>query len=245
MAGKRGRVSPWSAFVTTALASAVEMVEMVTIVVGVGAIRGWRPTLIGVVAGFAVLAVLALGAGAGLTQIPIDVLRAVVGALLLIFGLQWLVKGVRRVSAKGLAGDDEDEDVQARGDEESGLDWTAFVLSFKGVVLEGLEITFIAVSFGAAADALGYTAAGAGVALVVIGGLGIAFHRIVARVPRSLLILIVGTLLTTFGTFWAAEGLGARWPDGDASILGLLALYVGAAGLYVTLVRRRAPLVTA
>src|SRR5712691_6089954 len=149
--------------VTTFLASAVEAIEMVTIVLGVGATRGWRATIVGAVAGFGVLAVIVVVAGLALSRVPIGPLRLVVGALLLVFGLQWFRKGVIRVAAHGLAGirlAPIDEPPEWSG---QGFDWTAFVLAFKGVVLEGLEVAFIVVSFGANADQL---------PIAVVGGVG-------------------------------------------------------------------------
>src|SRR6266851_1637109 len=205
--------------VTTFLASAVEAIEMVTIVLGVGATRGWRATIVGAVAGFGVL--------------------AVIGALLLVFGLQWFRKGVIRVAAHGLAGfrlAPADEPLEWTG---PGLDWTAFVLAFKAVVLEGLEVAFIVVSFGASTNQLGVAVIGGVAAVVVIGAIGLILQRVVTRIPRSLLQLVVGILLTTFGTFWSLEGLGVEWPAGDGAILGLLALYLVTAGTYITIERRR------
>src|SRR5438105_13155971 len=139
---------------TTFLASAVEAIEMVTIVLGVGATRGWRSTLMGAGAGFALLAVVIAVMGVALSAIPIGPLRVLVGTLLLLFGLQWFRKGIARVAAHGLAG------YRGRevGDEAvptEGIDWVAFVLAFKGVLLEGLEVAFIVVTFGAAAGQLG------------------------------------------------------------------------------------------
>ena len=226
--------------ITTFLASAVEAIEMITIVLGVGATRGWRATLVGAVAGFAVLAVVVVVAGIALSQVPIGPLRLIVGALLLVFGLQWFRKGVMRVAARGLAGigmHPEDEPPEWDG---VGFDWTAFVLAFKAVVLEGLEVAFIVVSFGANAGQMGVAVVGGVSAVVIIGGVGVVLQRLVTRIPRSLLQLVVGILLTTFGTFWSLEGLGIEWPGGDASILGLLVLYVATAGTYITIERRRA-----
>ncbi|HEY8678113.1 MAG TPA: hypothetical protein VIN39_05715 [Candidatus Dormibacteraeota bacterium] len=226
-------------FLTTFLASAVEAIEMVTIVVGVGATRGWRSTLIGAGAGFALLAVVVVVAGAALSAVPIGLLRLVVGALLLVFGLQWFRKGVMRVAARGLAGMKEMEFDQAERWAEKSMDWTAFVLSFKGVMLEGLEVAFIVVSFGANANHLGVAAIGGIAAVVLIGGVGLAIHHVVNRIPRSLLQLVVGVMLTTFGTFWSLEGLGVQWPAGDGAILGLLVLYVLTAAGYIVLERQR------
>ena len=224
--------------ITTFLASAVEAIEMVTIVLGVGATRGWRSTLIGVGAGFAVLAVVVAALGLALSAIPIGPLRLIVGALLLVFGLQWFRKGVRRVAAHGLAGigmHPEDEPPEWSG---VGFDWTAFVLSFKGVVLEGLEVAFIVVSFGANANQLGAAVVGGVGAVVIIGAIAVALQRVVTRIPRSFLQLVVGILLTTFGTFWALEGLGIDWPGSDGAIIGLLVLYGLTAATYITIERR-------
>src|SRR5256714_8120038 len=144
----------WAVLITTFLAAAVEAIEMVTIVVGVGGTRGWRSTLIGAASGFGVLAVVVAILGAALSVVPIGPLRLIVGALLLVFGLQWFRKGVMRVAARGLAGigmHPEDEPPEWDG---VGFDWTAFVLAFKAVVLEGLEVAFILVSFRANAGQL-------------------------------------------------------------------------------------------
>ncbi len=225
--------------VTTFLASAVEAIEMVTIVLGVGATRGWRSTLVGAAAGFGVLVVVVGVLGAALSAVPIGALRLVVGTLLLIFGLQWFRKGIRRVAARGLAGIRESELAEVV-ERPVGMDWTAFVLAFKGVVLEGLEVAFIVVSFGASANQLGFAVIGGTSAVIVIGAIGLALHDVVSQIPRSLLQLVVGILLTTFGTFWSLEGVGVNWPGSDAAILGLLLLYLLTALMYIALERRRA-----
>ncbi|HLQ61154.1 MAG TPA: hypothetical protein VK131_04760 [Candidatus Acidoferrales bacterium] len=225
-------------FITTFGASAVEAIEMVTIVLGVGAIRGWRSTLAGTGAGLLVLAASIVVLGLALSAIPINVLRLVVGTLLLVFGLQWYRKGIRRVAARGLAGIGE-EHFEGSEHQGPGLDWTAFTLAFKGVVLEGLEIAIIVVSFGASARQLRTAVVGGAAALAAIALAVVALKGVVTSIPRSLLQLIVGTLLTTFGSFWALEGLGVEWPAGDGAILGLLALYALAAAAYVSVERRR------
>ena len=226
-------------FATTFFASAVEAIEMITIVIGVGTIRGWRSTLVGAVSGFAILVLVGGGLGVGLTRIPIGILRLVIGGLLLVFGLQWLRKAVRRVARKGFAGDQEEVDADEPGESRFGLDWTAFVLAFKGVLLEGLEIAFIAVTFGSAAQQIWLGAAGAGSALVLLVVLGLVFFRSIARIPRSVLILVVGLLLSTFGTFWAAEGVGVSWPGEDLALIGLVAFYGAIATAFVFLIRAR------
>ena len=228
-----------AAFATTFLAAAVEVIEMVIIVVGVGTIRGWRSTLIGAASGLVILAALILALGMTLTLVPIGVLRLVVGSLLFVFGLQWLRKGIRRVAASGFRG------LGARaatddGIPSHGMDWTAWLLAFKGVLLEGLEVTIIVVTFGAAARAFPTAALAAAAALVVIGGAGALARRAVERIPRSALQLLVGTLLSAFGTFWAVEGLGITWPGADLAIIALAAWYILAAAAYISRLRRHA-----
>jgi uncharacterized membrane protein len=229
-----------AAFATSFLASAVEAIEMVAIVVGVGAVRGWKSSLIGAAAGLVVLAVVGTAFGRALTLIPIGILRLVVGVLLLVFGLQWLTKGIRRVAARGFAGDAEEETPGgASKPGPLGLDWLSFVLSFKGVLLEGLEIAFIVVTFGAAASDLSSAAVGGAAALVAVAAIGGAFHRALQRIPRSMLILVVGLLLSTFGTFWSAEGVGVDWPGGDLALIVLLPVYAAVAATLVVLARGR------
>jgi uncharacterized membrane protein len=223
---------------TTFLASSVEAIEMVVIVLGVGATRGWRSTVLGAAVGFALLAVIIAVLGVALAAVPIGPLRAVVGTLLVLFGLQWYRKGIARVAARGLAGVSE-EAVQDEDVPSTGVDWVAFVLAFKGVLLEGLEIALIVVSFGLAAGQLGLSIAGAAAAVVVIGAVGFALKGLVTRIPRSLLQLVVGTLLTSFGTFWSLEGLGVSWPQSDLDIVALLVVYALAAATFIGLERRR------
>ena len=213
--------------VSTFLAATIEVIEMVAIVVAVGVTRSWRASLLGAVGGLVVLVVLVAVLGTALQDVPLKPVRLFVGALLLAFGSQWLRKGILRVSADGWAAGIGDEEVDEGGGE--GFDWTGFVLSFKGVSLEGLEVAVIVVAFGAAGDAIGSAAAGAGISVVLVGALGLASYRLVARIPRRALQLFVGAMLTTFGTFWAGEGLDVGWPAGDFALVWLGALYVAVA----------------
>jgi uncharacterized membrane protein len=222
--------------VGTFLASCVEAIEAVTIVVGVGATRGWRSVWLGVAAALAVLALVVAVFGLTLAALPIGPLRLLVGTVLLIFGLGWLRKGIRRVAAKGLAGDQFDQEIDADVPA-SGVDWTAFVLAFKGVLLEGLEVAFIVVTFGVTAHQLGLATAAGLAAALLTALVGVAVHPALRRLPRSVLILVVGLLLSTFGTFWSVEGLGLDWPGGDGAILYLLALYIVAATGFLVLER--------
>lgn len=222
---------------TTFLASAVEAVEMVTIVVGVGATRGYRYTLVGAAGGLVVLAVVVAIGGLALAAIPVGPLRLAVGTLLLLFGLQWYRKGIVRVAVRGFAGYHAQEPAEDRPPE-AGFDWTAAFLAFKGVSLEGLEIAIIVVSFGASAGQLGVAIVGGVAAIVVIGALGLALQRPLERIPRSFLQLVVGTLLTSFGSFWALEGLGVQWPQSDADIVLLLVFYSLSGLTFIGLERR-------
>src|SRR3989440_7777200 len=203
----------WAVLITTFLASAVEAIEMVTIVVGVGAARGWRSTIVGVASGFGVLAVIVVILGAALSVVPIGPLRLVIGALLLVFGLQWFRKGIMRVAARGLAGiGGSDPHADAELWSGPGMDWTAWFLAFKGVVLEGLEVAIIVVSFGAGANQLGGAVVGGVGAIVFVGAGRGGLAKTGCRVSRRFLQLVVGILLTTFGTFWSLEGLGVSLP---------------------------------
>jgi uncharacterized membrane protein len=149
--------------------------------------------------------------------------------LLLVFGLQWLRKGVLRVAHDGWGVGHTAPDFDSADSGERGFDWTGFVLSFKGVSLEGLEVAVIVVAFGAAAAAVGSAVVGAAAAVIVLGAIGGLTYRLIARIPRRALQLFVGAMLTTFGTFWAGEGLGVAWPGGQSALLALGAVYVLAA----------------
>jgi len=219
-------------FVGVFLACLVEAVEALTIVLAVGHTRGWRPAWEGVAAGVAVLAVVVGALGPALTVIPISALRLVVGGLLLIFGLQWLRKGILRAAGLKALHDEEAafarETVAALAAGEAtatARDWYGFTVAFKGVLLEGLEVAFIVVTFGASQGSLGLAVGASVLAVVVVVCLGFAVRRPLARVPENTLKLAVGLLLTSFGTFWAGEGAGLSWPGGDAAIVVLVAVY--------------------
>jgi len=227
------------------LASAVEMVEVLTIVLAVGVTRGWRSALIGVGCALAVLVLIVLLIGPALTLIPIHSLQLIVGTLLLIFGLQWLRKAILRASGyKALHDEDAiyQREIAAASAEgrnvRAGLDWYSFMLCFKGVLLEGLEVIFIVLTFGAAQGELGLAALGALLALVIVLIAGLAVHRPLSRVPENTLKFSVGLVLAAFGTYWAAEGVGVEWPGTDMAILVLLLLYTLMALGFVWLLRR-------
>jgi len=228
-------------FLAAFLASAVEMVEALTIVLAVAVTRGWRAAGYGVAAALAALTVIVVVLGPAITRLPIDALRVVVGTILLIFGLQWLRKAVLRAGGlKALHDEDaifraEVEDLRAN----AGHDWYGFTVAFKGVFLEGLEVAFLVVTFGGTQHNVGLAALGAAAALVVVVAVGVAVHAPLSRVPENTLKFGVGVMLTTFGTFWSAEGAGVSWPGGETAILGLLAaVALGSLGLAARTRRR-------
>ena len=228
------------------LASAVEFVEALTIVLAAGITRGWRASLTGLAAATVALAVIVAALGPALKLIPIDVLRLVVGALLLAFGLQWLRKAILRASGyKALHDEDAifaEEAAEARAaasETRAGLDWYGFTLAFKGVLLEGLEVAFIVITFGSTQGSIGLAALGAGIALVLVAGVGAVVHAPLSRVPENTMKFAVGVMLTTFGIFWSTEGVGAHWPGDDAALPVVLAFVIALSFASVVLLRRR------
>jgi uncharacterized membrane protein len=230
------------------LASAVEMVEALTIVLAMGTTRGWRSALTGTGGAIVALAAVVAALGPALAAVPLDNLRLVVGALLLVFGLQWLRKAVLRSAGVVPLHDEEAifererAEARAAGRElRAGLDWYGFVVSFKGVFLEGLEVAFIVLTFGSTQGSIPLAALGAGAAVVLVALVGVLVRAPLARVPENTLKYAVGAMLTSFGTFWAAEGAGARWPGGDASLPGVLGFVLLLSFVLVGTLRRTAP----
>ena len=211
--------------VSVFLACAVEAVEALTIVLAVGTTRSWRSALTGSAAAVLALAVTTAILGPRVTSLPLDTLRLVVGGLLLVFGLQWLRKAILR-GAGLMAQHDEEESfreetaaARAAGTPHVGLDGYSFTIAFKGVLLEGLEVVFIALTFGANQHRVGLAAAAAAAAVLLVTAIGIAIHAPLARAPENAMKFGVGVMLTSFGIFWGAEGAGAHWPGGDAALL--------------------------
>jgi uncharacterized membrane protein len=227
------------------LASAVEMVEALTIVLAAGISRGWRSALAGVGVAVFALGCAVAAFGPALSSIPLDGLRVVVGSLLLVFGLQWLRKAILRAS--GFKAHHDEDAIFARELGEASeappalagkLDPYGFTLAFKGVLLEGLEVVFIVITFGASGRRVGLAALGAAAAVVLVGAVGVAVRAPLSRVPENAMKFTVGVMLTSFGTFWAAEGAGAHWPGSDASLLGVIACMAAVSAAAVTLLRR-------
>ncbi len=226
------------------LACAVEAVEALTIVLAVGSTRSWSSAFAGVGAAAVALAIVVAALGPALTALPIDVLRVVVGGLLLIFGLQWLRKAILRSTGLKALHDEletfREETEAARGTARtgSGFDAYAFTISFKGVLLEGLEVAFIVLTFGANQHDVGLAAIAAGVAVLLVIAAGFAARAPLARVPENTMKFSVGVMLTSFGTFWGAEGAGAGWPGGDAALLAIVPGVLACALAIVWAVRR-------
>jgi len=234
-------------FLAVFLACTVEAVEATTIVLAAGTARDWRSAMTGVFCALGTLAILIAALGPALSAVPLQGLRLVVGGLLLVFGLQWLRKAILRASGhKALHDEDriyaeELAAAQAAPRERRGRvsDWYAFTLSFKGVVLEGLEVVFIALTFGTNDHNLPLASLAAVAAVIVVAAIGIAVRAPLARVPENSMKFVVGVMLTAFGTFWGAEGADARWPGSDGALPILVAaIAVFALGL-VALLRRR------
>ena len=229
--------------VSVFLACTVEAVEALTIVLAVGTTRSWSSALAGAGAAAALLAVLVAALGPGLTSLPINVLRVGVGGLLLVFGLQWLRKAILR--AAGLkALHDEDaafaqETEAARGvARAAGFDPYSFTVALKGVLLEGLEVAFIVLTFGANQHRVGLAALAAGLAILLVATAGIAIRAPLARAPENTMKFAVGIMLVSFGTFWTAEGAGVEWPGGEAFLLAIIASVLALSAAAVLLLRR-------
>ena len=235
-------------FVAVFLACAVEAVEATTIVLAAGTARNWRSANIGVLSALGVLIALVAGLGPALARLPIGALRLVVGALLLVFGLQWVRKAVLRASGYKELHDEaaifQRQLAAARTADASSRgfvpDWYAFTLSFKGVLLEGLEVAFIALTFGSNQHDLPLAAVAAGAAIVVVAGTGFAVRAPLSRVPENTLKFAVGVMLTSFGMFWGAEGAGADWPGSDAALLAIVPVVAVFAGVLTIGLRRKA-----
>jgi len=236
-------------FAAVFLACAVEAVEALTIVLAAGTARSWRAAGQGVVSALLVLAAVVAALGPALTVVPLGALRLVVGALLLVFGLQWLRKAVLRAAGHK---DLHDEDAifarelaaarDARAERRWVVtDWYAYTLSFKGVLLEGLEVAFIALTFGSNQHDVPLAAVAALSAIAAVALLGFAVKAPLARVPENTLKFVVGVMLTSFGMFWGAEGADAHWPGGDGALLAVAPLVALFALGLVAVLRRSAP----
>jgi uncharacterized membrane protein len=230
------------------LASLVEAVEALTIVLAVATVRGWRPAGLGALAGFLVLALIVAVLGPVLDHVPLHLLQLTIGVLLLLFGMRWLRKAILRAAgviplhdeamafAAGTA--ELREQASRRG---TGLDRLAALASFKAVLLEGLEVVFIVIAVSAGSGLLVPASAGALAACLLVAVVGFVVHRPLARVPENTLKFAVGVMLSAFGMFWTGEGLGVAWPGADLAIVAFAALFLAVALAAVVLARRPSP----
>ena len=243
-----------TAVVAAFLASLVEFVEALTIVLAVGTIRGWRSALAGAAAGSGLLVLLVVAFGSALARVPLTTLQLVVGVLLLLFGMRWLRKAILR-SVGAISLHDEAPiyatETEALSDGSGGpaaqgpgprsvrqaLDAVAVATAFKAVTLEGLEVIFIVIATGATGELLIPASLGAAAAGVLVIMVGVVLRRPLARVPENTLKFAVGVLLSAFGVFWIGEGLGFPWPGEDLSLFGLVAAFLAVSMLGVLLAR--------
>jgi uncharacterized membrane protein len=241
-----GSIHAWSTIVSAFLASSVEAVEALTVVLAVGVVRGWRSALLGTLAALGLLVALVAIFGRALGQIPISVLQLVVGALLLLFGMRWLRKamlrsaGVIELRDEAAIYQDEIDALSGERSVKSRAAWDpiAIVTAFKAVTLEGVEVIVIVIALGAVQGLLIPASLGALAACLLVVAAGLALHRPLARVPENSLKFVVGILMSAFGLFWFGEGIGLQWPYADAAILGLMAMLAITSWLGVRVARR-------
>lgn len=228
------------------LASLVEVVEAFTVVLAVAAVRGWRPAMLGAMAGLVVLVAIVLIFGAAIDSAPLDLLQLFVGVLLLLFGLRWLRKAILRAAGiidrrdESRAFDGQVRDLREEAQQENArLDWLAGATACKAVVVEGIEVVFIVIAVGAGQGLLIPASLGAAAACALVLAVGVAVRRPLARVPENTLKFGVGVLLSSFGAFWTGEGLGVDWPGADLAVPGLVLVFAATA---LILVRAARPL---
>jgi uncharacterized membrane protein len=241
-------VNSGALFLAVFLACGVEAVEATTIVLAAGT-RHWRSAWQGTIAGLLVLAVIVAALGPAILRIPLTKLQLFVGGLLLVFGLQWLRKAILRASGYKALHDEAaifQTELAAAADAPTlrkafVQDWYAFTVSFKGVVLEGLEVVFIVLTFGTNQGAVGLASLAAVAAVLAVAGAGFAVRAPLSRVPENTMKFTVGVMLTAFGTFWGVEGAGGDWPGSDAALIGLVvAIAALSLGLVAFLRRQKA-----
>jgi uncharacterized membrane protein len=243
----------WGLIIATFVACFVEMVEATTIVMAMGFTRSWRSSLLGAAAALAGLAVVTVAAGYALaTWLPESALQLAIGTLLLIFGLQWLRKAILRSTGRKAIHDEEAiyreevEAAKAAGQTGNGVDMFSFMVSFKGVFLEGMEVVFIVITFGLNADNMLGASMGAVAAVIIVLIIALTLKRPLSMINENLLKYGVGLMLASFGTYWAVEGIGIfrssndslEWPGHDLAILGLLVVWFVLSRLFVAVLRK-------
>jgi uncharacterized membrane protein len=245
----RNSVMTWTSIspaITAAfLASLVEAVEALTIVLAVATVRGWRRAGFGALTGLVSLALIVVALGPLLDLVPLHLMQLAIGILLLMFGMRWLRKAILR-SAGVIPLHDEAKAVATETAElrehalrhEARLNWVAAITSFKAVLLEGLEVVFIVIAVSAGRGLLVSASAGALAACLLVAGTGFVIHRPLARVPENKLKFAVGVMLSAFGIFWTGEGLGVAWPGADFAIVAFAMLFLAVGIVAAALARR-------
>ena len=234
-------------FISVFLACVVEAVEATTIVLAAGTARDWKSSLLGTGTGLGVLAVIIGAVGPSISKFPINGLRLFVGGLLLVFGLQWVRKAILRSSGfKALHDEDKifQEELAAARKAKEGkrfgvADWYAYTLSFKGVLLEGLEVAFIVLTFGTIQHQIPLASIAAFSAVVLVVIAGFTLRKPLARVPENTMKFVVGIMLTSFGIFWGAEGAGVIWPKADASLPGIILFMIAVSVILVQILKAK------
>ena len=235
----------WPVVTAAFLASLVEAVEALTIVLAVATVRGWRPAGLGAIAGLWALALIVVALGPLLDRVPLHLLQLVIGVLLLLFGMRWLRKAILRSAgviplrdeAAAFAAETAELREQARRND-ARLDWIATLTTFKAVLLEGLEVVFIVIALGSGRGMLLPASIGALAACLAVAAVGLIVHRPLARVPENTLKFSVGVMLSAFGVFWTGEGLGVAWPGADLAIVAIAAMFLAVSGAAIVLARR-------
>ncbi len=242
-------IASWSAAAPAVsaafLASAVEVVEAFTLVLAAVTFAGWRPALLGTIAGLAVLAAVILVLGPVLGQVPIHALQLGIGVLLLLFGMRWLRKAVLRAAGIIALHDEQaafaEETAHLREEasrRKSGLAWIAGITAFKAIMLEGIEVVFVVIAVGAGRGLVPAAALGALAACAIVLAVGVLVHKPLSRVPENTLKFGVGVLLSAFGVYWTGEGLGIRWPGEDLAIVLFAAIFLGTGFGLAAMLRR-------
>ena len=232
-----------------ALACALELLEALAIVLAVASERTWRDALLGAAGAVVLLALAAVVVGPlMLASIPLEPLQVVIGVALLLFGLEWLRKGVLRLAGRRAPSSslaeylEEREALHALAPPAPGQpDWAARIVAGKGVLLEGLEVVLIVAALAAGDQGPAPALAGAALAVVAVVAIGLIAHRPLARLPESHLKYMVGVVLSAFGVFFLAAGLGVEWPGGDLALLYLAAALTAFSQLQVTTLARELP----
>ena len=233
-----------SAMTAAFLASLVEAVEALTIVLAVATVRGWRPAGFGAIAGLMLLVLIVVALGPLIDQVPLHLLQLAIGILLLLFGMRWLRKAILRSAGviplhdEAMAFATETAELREKARRyDARVDWLAALASFKAVLLEGLEVVFIVIALSTGRGLLVPASAGALAACLLVAGVGFVVRRPLARVPENTLKFAVGVMLAAFGIFWTGEGLGVAWPGADLSIVAFAALFLAVGRAAVVLAR--------